>query len=299
MMLAQMTHLTLAFAEAAPVASGGTPGLFSIASLVALVTLTALEIVLGIDNVVFIAILADGLPESKRKLARRLGLFLAMFSRIALLFAIAWLMGLTTPLFEVPFIHEPHAASDSGSPVPVGISGKDLILLVGGLFLVGKAAWEIRHQVERSHDTEARPAKAASFGSVVAQIVVIDLVFSLDSVITAVGMARSIWVMVAAVVIAVLVMMVAAEMISGFIRRHPAIKVLALSFLVLIGVLLIADAFHQHIDRGYVYFAMAFALLVDLIQLKVEKPGHSGRVASPPHTDTPLNKGLAPRENTP
>jgi predicted tellurium resistance membrane protein TerC len=275
MMIPLLADIPLLLAEVGVPVSGDA-GLFTMASLVALVTLTTLEIVLGIDNVVFIAILADALPESQRKTARRIGLLLAMVSRIALLFAIAWLMGLTATLFEIPFMTEPHPPEGSEGPVPLGISGKDLILLGGGLFLVGKAAWEIRHQVEHTGGVEKPSGKRATFGSVVTQIVLIDMVFSLDSVITAVGMARRIEVMIAAVMIAVAVMMLAAEAISGFIRRHPTLKVLALAFLVLIGVLLIADAFHQHIDRGYVYFAMAFALAVDLIQLKVEKPKASG-----------------------
>lgn len=270
-----LTDLVIALTETPALPPGDTPGLFSVASLIALVTLTALEIVLGIDNVVFIAILADSLPESQRKAARRLGLLLAMIARIVLLFAIAWLMGLTKTLVEIPFIDEPHPPRDTNGPVPLGISGKDLILLAGGLFLVGKAAWEIRHQVEHTGGVEQRAGKAATFGSVVTQIVLIDMVFSLDSVITAVGMARHIWVMVAAVIIAVGIMMLAAGAISTFIRRHPTLKILALAFLVLIGVLLIADGFHQHIDRGYVYFAMAFALVVDLIQLRVQKTHHT------------------------
>ena len=278
-----LTDIPLLLAEAgAPVS--GEAGLFTMASLVALVTLTSLEIVLGIDNVVFIAILADGLPESQRKAARRIGLLLAMAARIALLFAIAWLMGLTKPLFEIPFMTEPHPPEGAEGAVPLALSGKDLILLVGGLFLVGKAAWEIRHQVEHTGGVEKPKGKRATFGSVITQIVLIDMVFSLDSVITAVGMTSKIPVMIAAVVIAVAVMMLAAEAISGFIRRHPTLKVLALAFLVLIGVLLIADGFHQHIDRGYVYFAMAFALVVDLIQLKVERPKNAGAPA-PPQTD--------------
>ena len=258
-------------AEAAAPISGGE-SLFTMASLIALVTLTSLEIVLGIDNVVFIAILADSLPESQRKAARRIGLLLAMVSRIALLFAIAWLMGLTRPLIELPLLSDPHPPADAEAPLPLALSGRDLILLAGGLFLVAKAVWEIRHQIEHTGGVAKKSGKGATFGGVVTQIVLIDMVFSLDSVITAVGMTSKIPVMIAAVIIAVAVMMLAAEAISGFIRRHPTLKVLALAFLVLIGVLLIADAFHQHIDRGYVYFAMAFALIVDLIQLKVEKP---------------------------
>jgi len=265
-------------------------GLFTTASLIALLTLTALEIVLGIDNVVFIAILAGSLPESQRAAARRLGLLLAMGMRIVLLLGIAWIMGLTEPLFEIPFLHEPaahaaaqaaaeaaetEAASPGQSPeaaANLAISGKDLALLLGGLFLIAKATWEIRHQTRHSHHTQdgsRKKAASAAFGAVVAQIVVIDIVFSLDSVITAVGMAQRIEVMITAVVISIGVMLAAAGPVSRFIERHPEIKILALSFLVLIGVLLVADGMHRHLDRGYVYFAMAFALVVDLIQLRV------------------------------
>ncbi len=281
-----LADLSILLAEA-PVIATGDAGLFTVASLIALITLTSLEIVLGIDNVVFIAILADALPKSQRKAARRIGLLLAMLTRIALLFAIAWLMGLTKTLFEIPFINEPHPPEGTEGAIPLGISGKDLILLAGGLFLVGKAAWEIRHQVEHSGGVEKPKGKAATFGAVITQIVLIDMVFSLDSVITAVGMTSKIPVMIAAIVIAVAVMMLAAETISTFIRRHPTLKVLALAFLVLIGVLLIADAFHQHIDRGYVYFAMAFALIVDLIQLKVEKPRRARRKLAAESTTDP------------
>ncbi len=273
---------------ASALATPESAGLFTVASLVALITLTSLEIVLGIDNVVFIAILADALPESKRKLARRVGLLLAMVCRIALLFAIAWLMGLTRPLFELPFMNEHHPPEGAEGAVPLALSGKDLILLAGGLFLVGKAVWEIRHQIEHTGGVEKKTGKAATFGAVVTQIVLIDMVFSLDSVITAVGMTSKIPVMVAAVIIAVAVMMLAAEAISGFIRRHPTLKVL-----VLIGVLLIADAFHQHIDRGYVYFAMAFALVVDLIQLRVEKPGGRSPAQPDSHTPSPNQNGAS------
>lgn len=243
--------------------------LFGLSSLVALITLTALEIVLGIDNVVFIAILSNALPEARRSFARRLGLGLAMLIRVGLLLGISWVMGLTATLFEVPFLRDGHPAGEP--PHALAVSGRDLVLLLGGLFLIGKATWEIHHQIaRRDAHKENNPARV-TLGMVVAQIVLLDAVFSLDSVITAVGMAERIEVMIAAVVIAVLVMMASADAISGFIERHPTMKVLALAFLVLIGVLLVADGLHQHISRGYVYFAMAFALTVDLIQLRVER----------------------------
>jgi predicted tellurium resistance membrane protein TerC len=258
---------------AADAVASGSPPLFGMSSLIALVTLTALEIVLGIDNVVFIAILSNALPEAQRGHARRIGLLLAMGTRVLLLLGISWIMGLTATLIEVPFLAEPAHDGEGGGPL--GITGRDLVLLGGGLFLIGKATWEIRHQMV-PHESHAKARAGAAFGMVIAQIVVIDLVFSLDSVITAVGMAQRVEVMIAAVVISIGVMMAAADGISRFIERHPTIKVLALAFLVLIGVLLVADGLHQHIDRGYVYFAMAFALLVDLIQMRVERPASDG-----------------------
>ncbi|MBZ0172272.1 MAG: TerC family protein [Phycisphaerales bacterium] len=261
---------TILFASAN--AAANSSPLLGVSSLIALVTLTALEIVLGIDNVVFIAILSNKLPESRRAHAQRIGLLLAMITRVLLLLGIAWVMKLTTPLFELPFINDPHPPTGpiEHGPVALAISGRDLVLFLGGLFLIAKATWEIRHQVgPHAHHRRKATAKAA-FGMVIAQIVVLDLVFSLDSVITAVGMAERVEIMIAAVVIAIIVMMASADAISGFIVRHPSMKILALSFLVLIGVLLVADGLHQHIDRGYVYFAMAFALIVDLIQMRVE-----------------------------
>jgi predicted tellurium resistance membrane protein TerC len=230
--------------------------LLSLENLVALATLTAMEIVLGIDNIVFLAILSGKLPPEQRVRARRIGLGLAMIMRILLLLGIKWIMGLTTPLFSVPG----HA-----------ISGRDLILLLGGLFLIAKATHEIHEKIEGGgHHAEARGG-GASFGSVVAQIVAIDLVFSIDSVITAVGMARRIEVMIAAVVIAVLVMMWFAGSVSAFVEKHPTIKMLALAFLLLIGVMLVAEGFHRHIERGYVYFAMAFSLFVEALNIRASK----------------------------
>jgi predicted tellurium resistance membrane protein TerC len=223
-----------------------------------LLTLTAMEIVLGIDNVVFISILTSKLPAAEQPLARRLGLGLALILRLALLFAISWVMGLTEPLFEVfaqPF------------------SGRDLILLGGGLFLVAKSTHEIYDKLEVTHGEEtAREAgRAASFAAILVQILALDVVFSLDSVITAVGMARDIWVMVVAMVIAVGVMLAFAGTISAFVERHPSMKVLALAFLLLIGVMLIADGMGQHIGKGYIYFAMAFSLGVELINMRMRR----------------------------
>ena len=220
---------------------------------IALVTLTSLEIVLGVDNVIFISILAGKLPRAQQPRARRLGLFLAMFMRIALLFSITWLIRLTAPLFGV-WGHE--------------FSGRDLILLVGGLFLIAKATYEIHDKLE-GDEGHGSARVAASFAAVIIQVMLLDIVFSLDSVITAVGMANDLGVMVAAVVIAVGVMMVSAGAIAGFVDRHPTVKILALSFLLLIGVSLMADGLQQHIPKGYIYFAMAFSVFVEMINLRV------------------------------
>ena len=221
----------------------------------ALATLTVLEIVLGIDNIIFISILSGKLPRDQQKNARVTGLGAAMIMRILLLFSISWVISLTAPLFTV---------------VGQEISGRDLILLVGGLFLLFKATREIHERLEGEDERERGVAgRAVSFGSVIVQIMLLDIVFSLDSVITAVGMAEDLWVMVTAVVIAVLIMMVASESISSFVHRHPTVKILALSFLLLIGVSLIAEGLDQHIPKGYIYFAMAFSVFVEMINLKV------------------------------
>ena len=229
--------------------------LFTTENLIALLTLSGLEIVLGIDNIVFISILVGKLPRERQASARQIGLLLAMGMRIALLLAISWVMGLTEPLFSV---------------IDHAFSGRDLILLFGGLFLVAKATWEIHDKLEGSEHGQAAP-RAASFGAILVQIMLLDIVFSLDSVITAVGMAREVAIMVMAVVIAVLVMMVFAARISAFIERHPTMKMLALSFLLLIGVVLIADGFGQHVSKGYIYFAMAFSLFVEIMNLRLRR----------------------------
>ena len=222
---------------------------------VSLLTLTAMEIVLGIDNVIFISILSGKLPPAQQPIARRLGLALALVLRLALLFAISWVMGLTAPLFDV---------------LGKAFSGRDLILLCGGLFLVAKATHEIHDKLEVAHENRARGA-GASFGLILVQILVLDVVFSLDSVITAVGMAQHLFVMVVAMVAAVGVMLVFAGRIGDFVDRHPSMKILALSFLLLIGVMLIADGMGQHIGKGYIYFAMAFSLAVELINMRMRK----------------------------
>jgi predicted tellurium resistance membrane protein TerC len=224
-------------------------------ALVALLTLTILEIVLGVDNVIFISILAAKLPAAQQARARTVGLMAAMIMRILLLFSLAWIIRLTAPLFTV---------------VGQEISGRDLILLCGGLFLLAKATIEIHDKLE-GEEGHAAVRVPPSFGAVIGQIMILDVVFSLDSVITAVGMADELWVMVTAVVVAVVIMMVSAGAISAFVNRHPTVKVLALSFLLLIGVSLVAEGLDQHIPKGYIYFAMAFSVFVEFINLQVAK----------------------------
>lgn len=221
----------------------------------ALVTLTVLEIVLGIDNIIFIAILADKLPAAKQRKGRIIGLALAMLARIALLFSLVWIMRLTAPLFSV---------------FGLEISGRDIILFGGGLFLLAKSTYEIHEKLEGEENRSLRRTHA-SFISVIIQITLLDIVFSLDSVITAIGMANSLGIMVAAVIIAVFFMMLFAGFISDFVNRHPTIKMLALSFLLLIGVSLIAEGFDQHIPKGYIYFAMAFSVFVEMLNLKIRR----------------------------
>ena len=226
-------------------------------SWIALLTLTVLEIVLGIDNIIFISILAGKLPADQQSKARKVGLGLAMFIRIALLASLAWIARLTDPLFEIDRFNW-------------AFSGRDLILLLGGLFLLGKATHEIHDKLE-GQEGHASAKVAASFTSVIIQILLLDIVFSLDSVITAVGMANELAVMITAVVLAVAVMMFAAGPVSAFVERHPTVKMLALSFLLLIGMSLIAEGFHQHISKGYIYFAMGFSVFVEMLNLRMKK----------------------------
>ncbi len=222
---------------------------------IAFLTLAGLEIVLGIDNIVFIAIITNNLPGEIQSKARKIGLLLAMGTRIALLFAITWVMRLTAPLFSV---------------MELTLSGRDLILLAGGLFLIAKSTFEIHDKIEcKPHEQTAR--KALTFRSAVTQIALLDIIFSLDSVITAVGMVGQIWIMVSAVVAAVVVMMIFADPVSHFVHRHPTIQMLALSFLILIGVFLVAEGLGRHIDRGYIYFAMFFSLLVEVLNMRMRK----------------------------
>jgi len=235
--------------------------LLSAEGWISLLSLSAMEIVLGIDNIIFLAILAGKLPVEEQPKARRLGLVLALFLRLGLLLTISWMMRLTAPLFSV---------------LGNELSGRDLILIGGGVFLVGKSVHEIHDKLEVKHEATLVKARGSSFLAILIQILLLDIVFSLDSVITAVGMAPSIVVMMLAMVIAMLVMLVFAGPIGNFVERHPTMKVLALSFLMLIGVVLVADGMGQHISKGYIYFAMAFALLVEMINLRVRR-------ASPVH----------------
>ncbi|MES1211086.1 MAG: TerC family protein, partial [Acidobacteriota bacterium] len=242
-------------------------------SWIALLTLTVLEIVLGIDNIIFISILAGKLPPEQRNKARKLGLGLAMFIRVGLLASLAWIARLTNPLFTV---------------LGQDISGRDLILLIGGVFLLGKATHEIHDKLEGAEGQTGTRA-AASFASVITQILLLDIVFSLDSVITAVGMANELAIMITAVVLAVGVMLFAAGPISEFVDRHPTVKMLALSFLLLIGMSLIAEGLDQHIPKGYLYFAMGFSVLVEMLNLRSRRsPVHlHNRYADEPTVPEP------------
>lgn len=231
-------------------------------ALAALVTLTAMEIVLGLDNIIFISIITARLPQSQQGLARTVGLSLAMGMRIALLLAISWVMGLTAPIFTV-LEHD--------------VSGRDLILLGGGLFLIYKATMEIHEKLEGTEHEAGAVVRTAAFGAVIFQILLLDMVFSLDSVITAVGMSNQLPIMIAAIVVAVGVMLFAAGSLSSFVERHPTVKMLALAFLLLIGVMLVVEGTGRHVEKGYIYFAMAFSVFVELLNLRMR------RVSQPVH----------------
>lgn len=236
----------------------------------ALAALTILEIVLGIDNIVFISILSGKLPEAQRAKARQIGLALALITRILLLLSITWVMGLTAPLFNV---------------MGRDFSGRDLILLGGGLFLIYKAVIEIHHKLEGADST--KDAKAASFAAVIGQILLLDVIFSLDSVITAVGMAKELTVMVLAVLISVGFMLAFAGKVSRFVEEHPTVKMLALAFLILIGVNLLAEGFHFHIEKGFTYFAMAFSVVVEMLNIKMRKKGQVVQLHGPKMPEDP------------
>lgn len=232
--------------------------------IIALLTLIALEVVLGLDNIIFISIVSARLPHHQQKKARRLGILLAMVIRLGLLAIISWILKLEGELFNV---------------FSVSISGKDLILIIGGLFLLYKSTAEIHHKMEGEEGDTSKKIKVVSFKGVIVQILILDMVFSVDSIITAVGMVDQLWVMYTAVVVTVVVMLFAAEPISNFVNKHPSFKMLALSFLLLIGVSLIAEGLDFHIPKGYIYFSMAFALFVDVIQMKM-----TGKKSKPIHT---------------
>ncbi|HEY1044750.1 MAG TPA: TerC family protein [Telluria sp.] len=244
---------------------------------IAFATLTALELVLGIDNIIFISILVDKLPAERREFARKLGLFMAMFMRIGLLLILSWIVGLTQPLFTLPIVDR-------------GISGRDLVLILGGLFLLWKSVGEIHESMEGAEGSVSSAVKA-TFAAVIMQIMIVDLVFSLDSIITAVGMVDEIAVMIAAVIASVGLMMVFAGPIGRFVSAHPTVKMLALAFLVVVGVVLIAEGFGHHVPKGYVYTAMAFSLVVEMLNIRMRK-----RSAQPVHLHSPYvaegeNKG--------
>jgi predicted tellurium resistance membrane protein TerC len=242
---------------------------------IAFATLTALELVLGIDNIIFISILVDKLPPERREVARRLGLFMAMFMRIGLLLILSWIVGMTAPLFTIPVFE-------------AAISGRDLVLILGGLFLLWKSIGEIHESLEGAEGTASSAVKA-TFAAVILQIMVIDLVFSLDSIITAVGMVDQVEVMIAAVVASVVLMMLFAGPIGRFVSAHPTIKMLALAFLVVVAVVLIAEGFGHHVPKAYVYSAMAFSLLVEMLNIRLRK-----RSAQPVHLHSPYVEETKP-----
>ncbi len=243
-------------------------GLLTWNNLLALLTLTLLEIVLGVDNIIFIAILSGKLPVSQRARARNLGLVGALFTRLALLTTISWIASLAdTSLFTVPFMTETVHDASGEHTVPMGISWRDVILIGGGLFLIAKATLEIHHKIEGDPAAETRARAARAFALVIVQIMMLDIVFSIDSVITAVGMAQRLEVMALAVLVSVGIMLLFAGRISAFIEKHPTLKMLALAFLLLIGVVLVADGLGQHISKGYIYFAMAFSLGVESLNI--------------------------------
>lgn len=246
---------------------------------ISLLTLTVLEIVLGIDNIVFISILSGKLPAEQQNKGRTVGLALAMITRVLLLLSLSWIMTLTAPLFNAG---EWIGVHSEALLEKLAISGRDLILIVGGLFLIYKSTHEIHDKLE-GEEEDATVKKVYSFSGVIFQILLLDIVFSLDSVITAVGMADELWVMIAAVIIAVIVMMFSAKAISDFVNDHPTVKMLALSFLLLIGVSLLAEGFEQHIPKGYIYFAMAFSVLVEFLNLKMKSKSKPVTLRKTPH----------------
>ena len=276
-MFLSIATFTASLLAAAPTTQGGDgiTNLFSAEALIALLTLTILEIVLGIDNIIFISVLADKLPPQQQQKARVTGLSLAMIMRVLLLLCISWIMSLTAP---IPVVG-PVLSFVTGNEQP--FNWRDLILLVGGVFLVYKATTEIHDKLEGQDHAADSSGRAISFASVITQILFLDLVFSLDSVITAVGMvqtapehrSKGLTIMIIAVVVAVGVMLFGARPIAGFVNRHPTVKMLAFAFLILVGVVLIVDASHRHVPKGYIYFAMAFSIAVEMLNLRLRKKG--------------------------
>ncbi|HZH64544.1 MAG TPA: TerC family protein [Flavisolibacter sp.] len=233
-------------------------------TITALLTLTVLEIILGVDNIIFISIVSNKLPVEQQRRARNIGLLLAMLFRIGLLLTISLLIQLTTPLFNVPFLKKEGA--------PIGLGWKDLILIAGGIFLVFKSTLEIHQKLEKvSPQTVSAPAARAAFGAVILQIVLVDAVFSFDSILTAIGLVDEVWVMIVAVVISMTIMMLFSGAISRFINKHPTLQILALAFLIMIGVMLVAEGFHQHFNKSYIYIAIAFSLIVEMINMRLRK----------------------------
>lgn len=250
--------------------------LYSPTAWIAFLTLTGLELVLGIDNIIFISILVDKLPPERREFARRIGLFLALFMRISLLLVLAWIVGLVKPIFAIYLQHGGLNMMLGAPPIVEGVrnlislSGRDLILIAGGLFLIWKSVGEIHQLMEGEEGHESRKVKP-TFKAVIAQIIIIDLVFSLDSIITAVGMVQDIIVMIAAVIASVVLMMAFASHIGRFVSKHPTIKMLALSFLIIVGLTLLIEGFGNHVPKGYIYFAMAFSMLVEMLNIRMRK----------------------------
>lgn len=230
---------------------------------ISLLTLTFLEVVLGIDNIIFISIVANKLPEAEQARARNLGLLLALVFRILLLLGITWIISLTNPLFSIPAFFD--------GMEPIDISVKDLILLLGGLFLIAKSTSEIHHKLEGHGEKEKEVKVKATLSAILVQIVLVDLVFSFDSILTAIGLVKEVVIMIIAVVISILIMMAYAGPVSRFINKHPTLQMLALSFLILIGVMLVMEGFHQHVSKGYIYFAIAFSLIVEVLNMRIRK----------------------------
>jgi predicted tellurium resistance membrane protein TerC len=234
--------------------------------ITALLTLTVLEIILGVDNIIFISIVSNKLPAEQQPRARVIGLLLAMVFRIFLLLTISWIIQLTNPIFTLPFFNDPETKG------PLGISWKDLILIAGGIFLVFKSTLEIHHKLEKAKPETAKANAAPNaFNAVILQIVLVDAVFSFDSILTAIGLVDEVWVMITAVVISMTIMILFSGVISRFINQHPTLQILALAFLIMIGVMLVAEGFHQHFNKSYIYTAIAFSLIVELINMRLRK----------------------------